>query len=114
MVLKISDFSRRGYVVPVVQSETHRRPFEKAAGIGRNSLKSPMLVNMDFRVLKYFPFGKKARLDLVGEAFNLFNRTNVTRINPVYGVGTMPQPGFLQPLSGAGARQIQFSLDFEF
>jgi hypothetical protein len=33
------------------------------------------------------PFGKTARLDLVGEAFNLFNRANVTRINPVYGVG---------------------------
>ncbi len=83
-------------------------------GFGRNSLRSPMLVNMDLRVLKYFPFGQTARLDLVGEAFNLFNRSNVTRINPVYGVGAVPQPGFLEPLAGAGARQIQFSLDFEF
>jgi hypothetical protein len=83
-------------------------------GLGRNSLRSPMLVNMDFRVLKYFLFGKTARFDLVGEAFNLFNRANVTRIDPVYGVGAVPQPGFLQPLAAAGARQIQFSLDFEF
>jgi hypothetical protein len=83
-------------------------------GFGRNSLKSPMLMNTDFRVLKYFPVGKTARLDLVAEAFNLFNRTNVTRINPVFGLGSVPQPGFLQPLAGAGARQIQFSLDFEF
>ena len=83
-------------------------------GFGRNSLRSPTLLNVDFRALKYFPFGNTARLDLVGEAFNLFNRANVTRINPVYGVGTVPQPGFLQPLAGAGARQIQFSLDFEF
>jgi hypothetical protein len=83
-------------------------------GFLRNSLKTPMLANMDFRVLKYFPFGKTARLDLVGEAFNLFNRPNVTQINPVFGPASLAQPGFLQPLAGAGARQIQFSLDFEF
>jgi len=71
-----------------------------------------MLANTDFRLLKYFPFGKNARLDLVGEAFNLFNRTNVTQINPVFGTGAVAQPGFLQPI--AGARQIQFSTDFEF
>ena len=86
------------------------RPF----GFGRNSFKGPLLMNTDFRVLKYFPVGKTARLDLVAEAFNLFNRANVTRLNPVFGTGALAQPGFLQPLAGAGARQIQFSLDFEF
>jgi len=91
-------------------------PFPLSArpqGFGRNSLKSPMLANIDFRVLKYFPFGK-TRLDLVAEAFNLFNRANVAQINPVFGVGFTPQPGFLQPITGIGARRIQFSLDFEF
>ena len=83
-------------------------------GFGRNSLRSPALVNMDFRVLKYFPMGKTAHLDLVAEAFNLFNRANVVRINPVFGLGPVPQPDFLQPIAGAGARQIQFSLDFEY
>jgi hypothetical protein len=67
-----------------------------------------MLANMDFRVLKYFPFGKTAHLDLVAEAFNLFNRANVAQVNPIFGAG------FLQPLTGAGSRQMQFSLDFEF
>jgi hypothetical protein len=38
----------------------------------------------------------------------------VTQINPVFGPGALAQPGFLQPLAGAGGRQIQFSLDFEF
>jgi hypothetical protein len=66
------------------------------------------------RFLKYFPFGKTARLDLVGEAFNLFNHTNVTQINPVFGIGVLAQSCLLQPLAGAGRRQIQFSLDFEF
>jgi hypothetical protein len=86
------------------------RPF----GFGRNSLRSPALVNMDFRVLKYFPFGKTSHLDLVAEAFNLFNHSNVVRINPIFGPAASPQPGFLQPIAGAGARQIQFSVDFEF
>jgi hypothetical protein len=80
----------------------------RPAGFGRNSLVTPGMVNLDFRLLKYFPMGKTAKLDLVAEAFNLLNRANVTRINPVFG------PSFLQPLAGAGARQIQFSLDFEF
>jgi hypothetical protein len=54
------------------------------------------------------------RLDVVAEFFNLFNRANPSQINPVFGSGTMPIPGFGQAVAGAGARQIQFSLDFEF
>jgi hypothetical protein len=94
---------------------THAFPLSaRPLGFGRNSFHSPMLATMDFRVLKYFPFGKTAHLDLVAEAFNLFNRANVAQVNPVFGAGPLPQPGFLQPLTGAGSRQIQFSLDFEF
>ena len=86
----------------------------RPAGFGRNSFTTPGIVNVDFRLLKYFPMGKTAKLDLVAEAFNLLNHANVTRINPVFGSGATPLPSFLQPLAGAGARQIQFSLDFEF
>jgi hypothetical protein len=86
----------------------------RPVGFGRNSLFTPALANVDCRVLKYFPFSKTARLDLVAEAFNLFNRTNVGQINPIFGVGATPQPFFLNPISGTGARRIQFSLDFEF
>lgn len=83
-------------------------------GFGRNSLKTPMLAVMDLRLLKYFLVGKTAHLDLVAEAFNLFNRPNVAQINPVFGPGAVPEPGFRQPITGTGARQIQFSLDIEF
>jgi hypothetical protein len=82
--------------------------------LGRNSLNTPALATMDFRILKYFPFGGVKRLDLVAEFFNVFNSTNVSQINPVYGSGLTPIPGFRQPIAGTGARQIQFSLDFEF
>src|SRR6516165_1788893 len=33
-----------------------------AAGFGRNSFKTPIAANMDFRVLKYFPFGERVKL----------------------------------------------------
>jgi hypothetical protein len=68
---------------------------------------------MDLRVLRYFQFGEAKRLD-VAEFFNLFNRANVSEINPVVGSGLTPLPGFGRPIMGTGARQIQFSLDFEF
>jgi hypothetical protein len=69
---------------------------------------------MDLRVLKYIPFGGVRRLDLVAEAYNLFNRPNFAQINPVFGSNLTPIAGFGQPIEGTGARQIQFSLDFEF
>jgi hypothetical protein len=83
-------------------------------GFGRNSFRTPLLANLDFRVLKYFPFGETAKLDVVAEAFNLFNSANVAQINPVFGPGSVALPSFLEPLTVVGARRIQFSLDFEF
>ena len=69
---------------------------------------------MDFRVLKYFPFGGAKRLDVVAEFFNLFNSANASQINPVFGSDVTPISGFRQPIAETGARQIQFSVDFEF
>jgi hypothetical protein len=99
----------------VDSSGSHALPLsDRPFGFGRNSLRTPMVANIDFRVLKYIPFGKTARLDLVAEAFNLFNRANVSQINPIFGIGAVPIPTFMQPIAGTGARRIQFSLDFEF
>jgi hypothetical protein len=82
--------------------------------LGRDSLQNPGTVNMDFRVLKYFPFGGSRHLDVVAEFFNLFNHPNIVQINPVFGSGPTPIAGFGAPLEGLGPRQVQFSLDFEF
>lgn len=94
---------------------SHAFPFSaRPPGFGRNSLRTPFVANTDFRLLKYFSFGKTARLDVVAEAFNLFNHSNVLAINPIFGVGVLPQSGFQQPIGGAGPRRVQFSLDYEF
>jgi hypothetical protein len=72
---------------------------DRTGHFGRNSFKTPTLANMDFRILKYFPFGETAKLDIVAEAFNPLNRANAAQVNPVFGLGTTALPGFLQPLS---------------
>lgn len=95
-------------------NQSHAFPLSaRPLGLGRNSLNTPALATMDFRVLKYFPFGGVKRLDVVAEFFNLFNSANASRINPVFGSSLTPIPGFRQPIASTGARQIQFSLDFE-
>jgi hypothetical protein len=86
----------------------------RPVGFGRNSFTGPRLTNLDFRFLKFFPTGKTAHLDLVAEAFNLLNHSNVAQVNPFFGTGVTPLPAFLQPIAGTGPRRIQFSLDFEF
>jgi len=83
-------------------------------GFARDTLHNPFMANMDLRVLKYFPFGESRHLDVVAEFFNLFNHPNVLQINPVFGSGLTPIAGYGAPVEGLGARQVQFSLDFEF
>ena len=96
-------------------NQSHAFPLSvRPLGLGRDSLSTSVLATMDLRVVKYFPFGGVRRLDVVAEAFNLVNSGNASQINPVFGPGLTPIPGFRQPIAGTGARQIQFSLDFEF
>jgi len=96
-------------------NRSHAFPLSsRPLGFGRNSMETPRTVAMDFRVLKYFPFGGVRRLDVVAEFFNIFNHPNVAAIDPVFGAGVTPAAGFGQPIEGTGARQVQFSLDFEF
>ena len=43
----------------------------------RNSFRLPAIKNMDLRVSKRFNFSERYNLEVLGEAFNLFNRTQV-------------------------------------
>ena len=86
------------------------RPF----GLGRNSLKIPVLTSLDLRILKAIPMGENRHLDLVAESFNLLNHTNVTALDPFFGIGVMPASWFGRPIDALAGRQLQFSIDFEF
>jgi len=97
--------------------EEHSRAFPLASrplGLPRNTLRTPRFINFDLRVLKYFPMGERRKLDLVVEAFNLFNHPNVLGLNSFFGSGLTPISSFRMPTSFAAPRQVRFSIDFEF
>ena len=83
-------------------------------GMARNSLSTSNQVQLDLRLLKYFKIGEHGKLDLVAESFNLLNHTNVIGLNQVFGGGATPMMAFATANKASNARQIQFSIDFEF
>jgi hypothetical protein len=90
-------------------------PFtSRPLGMSRNAERLATSVTLDLRVLKYFDVKPHGKLDLVVEAFNLLNRTNVSEINSVFGSRPTPLPTFGRPIEAGAARQLQFSIDFEF
>lgn len=66
------------------------------------------------RILKYFMIGEHGKLDLVAESFNLLDHTNVIGINQVFGPSAVPILTYNTPDRPSIARQLQFSIDFEF
>jgi len=82
--------------------------------IGRNSWRLPSSATLDIRLLKYFNIKPHGKLDLVVEAFNVLNRTNMTQMNTVYGPLLAPLRSFGRAIEAGSARQLQFSIDFEF
>ena len=96
-------------------NRSHAFPLSsRPLGFGRNTLKTPAIAVVALRVVKYFPFSAHRRLDLVAEFFNLFKRVNVSQINPFFGANRNPIPSFSRPSDAFNARQVQFSIDFEF
>jgi outer membrane receptor protein involved in Fe transport len=73
----------------------------------RNTHRLPSQYNLDLRLIKRIPLGAKARLELIGEAFNLFNRTNVTaQRTTLYNFtngALVPQLGLSNPRLNFGA-----------
>jgi outer membrane receptor protein involved in Fe transport len=109
---------------------------ERVPGSARNTYNLPGLVSLDPRITKSFVFGERARLQLIGEAFNVFNRFNITGVrntlyNVVTGNGTTACPGqaagqrclvpqltgqtgFQQPFTDLGPRILQVAAKITF
>ena len=107
---------------------------------GRNVSIGPGLRNMDFRIMREFPIYERVRLQFIGEAFNIFNHTNIASVNttafnfvaaggalnssttcPKTSNGCLsPNSAFLAPTSSTstnglyGSRQLQFSAKLVF
>jgi hypothetical protein len=97
---------------------------DRVPGTARNGFTTPSIYVFDARVTKTFKFGEKYSLSLLGEAFNLFNRSNIATVNTSrYGIANssataLTNPSITTPFGGArtflGERQIQLGARFRF
>ena len=74
----------------------------------RNSERLPTQYNTDLRLSKRIPLGARARLELIGEAFNVFNQTNVTARQSTYYNFTS---GMLVPQQNLANPRLNFGTD---
>ena len=67
-----------------------RNPADPASSVGRNSETMPAQVTVDMRVSKRFTVRGRTAMDVIAEAFNLFNRSNFSEVNSIFGRGAYP------------------------
>ncbi|MEO6326499.1 MAG: TonB-dependent receptor [Thermoanaerobaculia bacterium] len=100
---------------------------DRAPGFGRNTFNYETFISLDPRITKEIPFGGSGiRLQLIAEAFNLLNRSNVTNspVNGSAGVRNnyyalvnnvlVKQTNFGDPLASAGPRIVQLAAKLIF
>lgn len=97
---------------------------DRVPGTARNGFTTPSIYIFDARVTKTFKFGENYSLSFLGEAFNLFNRSNLATVNtgrygltgPTLASLTNPSPAtpFGGPRTFLGERQIQLGVRFKF
>jgi hypothetical protein len=78
--------------------------------LGRNRFVTPNFFQWDMRLAKRIPLGERVKVDLIADAFNLFNRTNIAAVNQLCDPtgGATCTAG--QPSAAYDARQFQFAL----
>ncbi|QNI36410.1 TonB-dependent receptor [Edaphobacter albus] len=113
-IVSIASGFRANPITGVDSNRQHIFPFaSRPDGFSRNSLSTPVNVNVNLRVLKMIPWGR-GHLDVVAESFNLLNHQNISLLNPAFGSNSQPALEFARPIAASTARRIQFSLDYEF
>jgi hypothetical protein len=78
--------------------------------LGRNRFTTPGFFEWDMRVAKSIPLGERFRAELIADAFNLFNRTNVAAVNQLCDPTAGSTCAAGQPTAAYDARQFQFAL----
>lgn len=97
---------------------------DRVPGTARNGFTTPSIYIFDGRITKTFVFGERYRLSFMGEAFNLFNRSNIATANTGrYGIASssatvLTNPAPSTPFAAArtflGERQIQLGVRLKF
>ncbi|MGH9875326.1 MAG: TonB-dependent receptor [Pyrinomonadaceae bacterium] len=110
------------------------RSNDRLPGTVRNQFTTPSVYQFDVRLTRAVRLGENMRVKLIGEAFNIFNRSNVVLVNNTFfnysggAAGTLTAPSFItafgtprsfsSPASGtttfASPRQIQLAIKLDF
>ena len=87
-----------------------RVPADPSTSVERNSGTLPAFATVDVRASRRFPLFGRASVDAILDVFNLFNRTNYTEINNIFGTGAYPDnplPAFGQFERAGPPLQVQ-------
>jgi hypothetical protein len=78
--------------------------------LGRNRFTSPNFFQVDMRLSRRIPLGERFKMDLIADAFNLLNHTNIAAVDQLCNpfAGATCTAG--QPTASYDARQFQFAL----
>jgi hypothetical protein len=91
--------------------------------VGRNVLRGPRQVNVDFSIIRRFPFGESRNLEFRAEFFNLFNSVNLaTPVSNLNAASVDPNTGQITNAGDFGritstsnnARLIQVAVKLNF
>jgi hypothetical protein len=99
------DNSGKPFTVPLVSP-----PGGCDGNLGRDRFTSPNYFQWDMRLSRRIPLGERLKLDLIADAFNLFNRTNIAAVNQTCDVFAGATCSAGQPTASYDARQFQFAL----
>ncbi len=91
------------------------RSTDRTPGIGRDTFYLPRTVSLDPRITKNFQLTERLRLQLIGEAFNIFNHTNINGVSrtqyAVTSCGTSPNiTPCLAPPQAVNPKSMPFQL----
>jgi hypothetical protein len=86
---------------------------DRPAGVGRNTGRGFSTASVDLRLSRTFRTGR-VRTEVLAEAFNLLNRTNLQLPNGVWGTGATPLASFGAATAAGDPRQVQLGLRVTF
>jgi hypothetical protein len=87
---------------------------DRPVGVARNAGRGFDFASVDLRLSRRFRFTERLGLEVLAEAFNVLNRTNLAIPNNTFGTGVTPLRTFGQPTAAFDPRQLQFGLRLSF
>ncbi|HSL21484.1 MAG TPA: TonB-dependent receptor [Vicinamibacterales bacterium] len=116
-ILAGSDLNGDGNGGATAPDRPRTDPANPATSIKRNAGLLPNQYTVDMRVAKRLAIRGRAHMDLMFEAFNLFNSTIYTNVDNIFGTGSYPGsplPTFGQHTEAAPPFQAQLAVKFGF